>query len=96
MRHSADREFEVPRGQGAVAECVARAEIRARAARADFIARLPVGTGPLGLTRGHLRADPTLAAAREVWRVADRDAVSARDDAAAFAGDIPPAGEDPE
>jgi len=89
MRHIEREAFDVPNGQGADGDRVAHAVARARAARAVFLARLPFGAGPLGVSSRHLHGDPALAAAREAWRSADRDAVSARDDAAAFAGEGP-------
>jgi len=94
MRHVRDRAFETPPGPGPGGDRVALAVERARAARLAFLARLPVGVGPLGVSWPHLRCDPALAAAREAWRAADRDAVSARDDAAALAADAPPGEED--
>lgn len=96
MRRIEHEAFEAPRGQGAAGDSVEQAVARARAARSVFLARLPFGAGPLGVSLRHLRGDPALAAAREAWRVADRDAVSARDDAAALAADFPPVGEDVE
>jgi hypothetical protein len=81
MRHVAQREFGPFGEDRAAEEHVARASERAREALGAFLAALPEGTGPHGVTWRQLSGDPALAAAREAWRAADREAVAARDDA---------------
>ena len=81
MRHVAQREFGPFGEDRAAEEHVARASERAREALGAFLAALPEGTGPHGVTWRQLSGDPALAATREAWRAADREAVAARDDA---------------
>lgn len=94
MRHVAEREFGRFGALGDAGGRVARAVARAREARAAFIAALPEGTGPLDVTSGQLRGNPALAEAREAWRAAGREEMTARDDAEGLGCAFEAAGED--